>query len=115
MVRGDVQYVRSELEFGGYPAITVQAGIPVEWTIHADETRINSCNNEIYIPALDLSVPLEPGDNVIRFTPEESGVIPYTCWMGMIRSSIYVTDATAEAELVEIDDYAFCCGGTAAP
>ena len=85
----------------------------MEWRIHADESRINSCNNEIYIPAFDLSVPLAPGDNVIRFTPEESGVIPYTCWMGMIRSSIYVTDGPADAELIEIEDYAFCCGGTA--
>ena len=96
VVQGDAQYVYSELEFGGYPVITVQAGIPVEWTLHADESRINSCNNEIYIPAFDLSVPLQPGDNVIRFTAEESGVIPYTCWMGMIRSSIYVTDAPGD-------------------
>ena len=92
VVDGDVQYVRSELEFGGYPVITVRAGVPVEWTIHADESRINSCNNEIYIPEFDLSVPLRPGDNVIRFTPEKSGAIPYTCWMGMIRSTICVTD-----------------------
>ena len=89
---GGEQVVRSELEFGGYPVITVQAGTPVEWTIHAGESRINSCNNEIYIPEFDLSVPLQPGDNVIRFTPERSGAIPYTCWMGMIRSTIYVED-----------------------
>ena len=110
VVQGDTQYVHSELEFGGYPVITVQAGVPVEWTIHADESRINSCNNEIYIPAYGLSVPLTPGDNVIRFTPDAAGVIPYTCWMGMIRSSIYVTGGAGEAELVELEDYApLCC------
>ncbi len=89
-----MQIVRSELEFGGYPTITVQAGIPVTWTIHAEANRINGCNHEIYIPKFDLSVPLEPGDNVICFTPEESGTIPYTCWMGMLRGAIEVTEDT---------------------
>ncbi len=84
------QYVYSELDYGGYPVITVRKGFPVEWTIHAKEGRITSCNNELYIPAYNLSVKLHSGDNVIKFTPEKSGSIPYTCWMGMIRSAIYV-------------------------
>ena len=91
IVQDGVQYIRSELDYGSYPVITVRAGIPVEWTIHAEESRINSCNHEIYIPGLNLSVSLEPGDNLIRFTPDAAGEIPYTCWMGMIRSTIYVT------------------------
>lgn len=90
IVRDNVQTVRSELNYGSYPTITVRAGIPVEWTIHAEESRINNCNHEIYIPAFDLSVPLEPGDNLICFTPDAVGTIPYTCWMGMIHSAIYV-------------------------
>ncbi len=90
VVQDGVQYVRSELDYGAYPVITVRAGIPVEWTLHAEEDRINSCNHELYIPKFDLSVTLEPGDNLIRFTPEAAGAIPYTCWMGMIRSTIYV-------------------------
>lgn len=40
--------------------------------------------------ALDLRVPLRPGDNVVEFTADEPGVIPYTCWMGMLRGSITV-------------------------
>ena len=91
VVQDGVQYVRSELDWGNYPVITVRAGLPVEWTIHAEADHLNSCNSEIYIPAFDLSIPLQPGDNVIRFTPEQEGTIPYTCWMGMIRSTIYVT------------------------
>ncbi len=98
IVQDGVQYIRSELDYGGYPVITVRAGIPVEWTIHAEEDRINSCNHEIYIPKFNLSVPLEPGDNLIRFTPDAAGSIPYTCWMGMIRSTIYVIADAAETE-----------------
>ena len=30
------------------------------------------------------------GENVIEFTPERTGRFPYSCWMGMIRSSITV-------------------------
>lgn len=90
-VQGDVQRVYTELDYGTYPTITVQAGIPVEWTLHADERKLNGCNNEIIIPAYGLTIPLEPGDNVISFTPEESGTIAYSCWMGMIRANIIVT------------------------
>lgn len=87
-----VQVVYSELDWGGYPIITVQEGIPVKWTLHAEEDRLTSCNNELYIPAYDLSVKLQPGDNVIEFIPDKPGTIPYTCWMGMIRSTIFVEE-----------------------
>ncbi len=87
-----VQLVRSELEWRSYPDITVQAGVPVRWVIHAEEDRITGCNNEMVIPALDLRVPLHPGDNVVEFTADEPGVIPYTCWMGMLRGSITVEE-----------------------
>lgn len=85
-----VQLVRSELEWRSYPDITVQAGVPVRWVIHAEENRITGCNNEMVIPSLELRVPLQPGDNVVEFTADEPGVIPYTCWMGMLRGSITV-------------------------
>jgi plastocyanin domain-containing protein len=32
------------------------------------------------------------GENIIEFTPEKTGTIPYSCWMGMIGSSIEVVD-----------------------
>lgn len=89
----NVQKIYTELDYGSYPSITVQAGVPVEWTIHADARKINGCNNEIIIPAYDITMPLEPGDNVISFTPDTSGVIAYSCWMGMIRGSITVVDS----------------------
>ena len=84
--------VHSELEWRGYPDITVKAGLPVRWMIHAAEGRITGCNNEMVIPALNLRVPLQEGDNVIEFTAAEPGVIPYTCWMGMLRGSITVEE-----------------------
>ena len=55
------------------------------------------------MPAYNLDVPLEAGENIVEFTPALSGVVPYTCWMGMIRSSIYVVDDLSDAEAVEAE------------
>ena len=103
VVRDGVQYVYSEVDYGSYPAITVQAGIPVRWTIYADESKLTGCNNEIIVPAYNLDIPLEAGENIVEFTPAQTGVVPYTCWMGMIRSSIYVVDDLSDAEAVEAE------------
>ncbi len=86
------QTVTIELSPRSYAPITVKKGIPVKWIINADTQNINGCNNEILIPKYNISKQLVPGENVIEFTPTEAGTIPYSCWMGMIRSQITVTD-----------------------
>jgi sulfite exporter TauE/SafE len=86
------QVVTTSLSSRGYEPIHVQAGIPVQWHIQADASSINGCNNTIIIPAYSIEKKLEPGDNIIEFTPEESGTVPFSCWMGMIRSQISVSD-----------------------
>ena len=96
VVAGDEQTVWSELDWGGYPIITVQAGVPVTWTLHADEEKLNGCNNALVIPAYGARQALKPGDNIITFTPEEEGIVPYACWMGMIRASIRVVGSMDE-------------------
>lgn len=86
------QVVTTTLSSGGYEPISVQAGIPVQWNIQAEANAINGCNNKIIIPKYNIEKKLEPGDNIIEFTPTESGTIPFSCWMGMIRSQISVYD-----------------------
>lgn len=86
------QYVRTEVDYGSYEAFIVRKGIPVEWTIVVPEGKLNGCNSEIVIPSYDLTVRLHEGENTAFFTPDEAGTIPYGCWMGMIRSSIKVTE-----------------------
>ena len=104
VIQNGAQYVRSEIDFGSYPAITVQVGVPVRWTIVAEEGKLNGCNNEIVIPAYGLTVPLQAGKNIVEFTPEQVGAIAYTCWMGMIRSTIYVVDSLENADAAETVD-----------
>lgn len=91
-----VQTVHTELDYGGYLAITVQAGIPVQWTITAPQEKLNGCNNEIVIPAYGMRVKLSAGENLISFTPESAGTVVYSCWMGMIRSTITVVEDILE-------------------
>ena len=89
-VRNGIQYVESELTSGKYPDITVAAGMPVQWIVHADAKNINGCNYEIYSRELGIEHEFTEGDNVIEFTPEKRGTYEYTCWMGMIKANIIV-------------------------
>jgi hypothetical protein len=93
VVKDGVQTVAIDITSRSYAPITVKKGVPVKWIVRATEDTINGCNNEIIIPAYNISKKLSPGENIIEFTPKEAGVIPYSCWMGMIRSKITVVDA----------------------
>lgn len=89
---GDMQYVDSTLDFGNYPQITVYSGIPVKWTINVSEEVINGCNYKMILNAYGITHEFTPGENVIAFTPGESGTVRYTCWMGMINGTINIID-----------------------
>ncbi|MFT4008270.1 MAG: heavy metal transporter, partial [Lacrimispora sp.] len=98
-IEDGVQVVNSTLSPGKYPNITVQAGVPVKWVIDAPKGSINGCNNRMLIRDLDIEYSFKTGENVIEFTPEKTGKIRYSCWMGMIRGTINVTeDAVAEGD-----------------
>ena len=92
VVNGDYQEVGFDLTPNGYESITVQKGIPVKFHIKAEQQNINSCNGTLVIPEFNSQVDLKAGDNVVEFTPIKAGTIPYSCWMGMINSSIIVVD-----------------------
>lgn len=98
VIKDGVQIVTTQLSPGRYEPIKVQKGIPVRWIIQAERSDINGCNNRIIIPKYDKEKRLAPGDNIIEFTPTESGTVPFSCWMGMIRSTITVVDDISAAE-----------------
>jgi len=88
---GGVQSVLTDFGSSGYYLpFTVQAGIPVKWTIRVKADGLNGCNNPLTIPSYGIRRTLVPGDNLIEFTPKKEGVITYSCWMGMISSRITV-------------------------
>lgn len=90
------QLVTTQLTSRGYEPIVVQQGIPVKWNLQADTKSLNGCNSAIVIPAYNIQKNLVPGDNIIEFIPTESGVVNFSCWMGMIRSTITVTEEVLE-------------------
>lgn len=90
-IKDGVQNVTTSLASGQYEPIQVKAGIPVKWTITAEQGTINGCNGTMVIPQYGIQKTLKTGDNIIEFTPTESGTFTYSCWMGMIRSTITVT------------------------
>lgn len=91
-IKDGVQMVSTSLSSGRYEPITVQAGIPVKWTITAEQGTINGCNNRIFIPEYNIEKRFEVGENIVEFTPTQTGTYVYSCWMGMIRSTITVVD-----------------------
>jgi sulfite exporter TauE/SafE/copper chaperone CopZ len=88
----NAQEISSQLTGYGYPAITVKAGIPVKWTMNAPKGSLNGCNSSLIIPEYKIEKKLAEGDNVIEFTPTRTGTFTYSCWMGMIRSTIKVVE-----------------------
>ena len=97
----DVQIVRSTFSGGRYPNITVKAGTPSSWIIDVPKGALNGCNYRMVLRAYGISHTFSEGEDVIEFTPEETGTVNYTCWMGMIRGKIFVTDEEENESLAE--------------
>lgn len=86
-----VQVIESDLSTSKYPDITVTAGVPVKWIINAPKGSINGCNNKMILQEYGIEYEFKAGENIIEFTPSETGKFRYTCWMGMINGTITVT------------------------
>jgi len=91
-ITGNIQTVTTKITSDSFKQIIVQKDIPVKWTINANESDLNDCNNAMDIPKFKIEKKLVKGKNLVEFTPKESGEIPYSCWMGMIKSKIIVVD-----------------------
>jgi len=85
-----VQIVHSTYSGGSYPKITVSQSIPVKWTITVTKGALTGCNQSIIIPEYGIEYTFFEGENIITFTPTQSGKFKYSCWMGMIRGTITV-------------------------
>jgi len=72
---------------------TLRKGVQVKWVINAKE--LNECNKTIVVPQYNLKIELHLGEQTIDFTPSESGVVPWSCWMGMIPGTFMVIEDPA--------------------
>lgn len=59
----------------------------------APEGSINGFNYRMLINEYGIEYTFHEGENIIEFAPLSQGTFSYSCWMGMIRGTITVTDA----------------------
>lgn len=88
--RSGVQIVRMTQDGYGYhpQTVTVERGRPVR--IIMTSTNPYSCASSFVIPKMKVQKNLQSGENVIEFTPTETGTLPFSCSMGMYSGSIVV-------------------------
>lgn len=75
---------------------TLRKGVPVKWVINGKE--LTECNKVIVVPQYGLEIKLQPGKQIVEFTPTDTGVVPWSCWMGMIPGTFIIVDTESAAE-----------------
>jgi sulfite exporter TauE/SafE/copper chaperone CopZ len=95
------QIIKMDVTARGWSPDTfvLKKGIPVKWIINGEE--ITNCNKAIQVPKLNLQFDIKKGEQIIEFTPTETGTISWSCWMGMIPGTFIVTE-TGQATQNEI-------------
>lgn len=101
VIKGNSQTVQAEVQSDSFPEIVVVKGIPVKWNMHVDKDNLNDCNKEFQVSKLKIDKSLAVGDNIVEFTPNESGNFTYSCWMGMIKSKVIVVDNQSDLKKME--------------
>ena len=84
VVQLDIDYTFKQSEF------KIKKDIPVKFIVNA--IRVTGCSDEVIIRRLNLTTgKLKNGDQgLIEFTPTQAGIIPFSCWMGMINGRFIV-------------------------
>ena len=86
------QVIRMTQSYDGYSpnGFIIAKDIPVKWII--DASAPNSCSSSIISPKLGIKKYLNQGENVIEFTPENTGEIKFSCAMGMYTGKFIIID-----------------------
>lgn len=95
-----VQVVKMTEDSRGYSPnkFTIRKGIPVKWVIDAQEPY--SCASTILISQLNIRQQLTAGENIIQFTPTQTGSLRFSCSMGMYTGVFNVVDANGSSNTV---------------
>lgn len=87
----DFQIIKMDVDWSFKPSqFEIKKGVPVRWEING--INVSGCTNEIVIPQFNIRKKIDSGLNVIEFTPEKEGTIPFSCWMGMQNGRFIVTE-----------------------
>lgn len=70
-------------------SINVEEGFPI--TLIFKRATKEGCGDKVVFPSLNITRDLPVGKNVtVKFTPDQSGEIAFTCGMGMYKGKIVV-------------------------
>ncbi len=88
----DAQIIRITQKANGYfpSTLSVKKGQPVKLIIDSEDSY--TCATSFIMPKAGIRKTLEPGENVLEFTPDKVGVLPFSCSMGMYRGVINVIE-----------------------
>ena len=91
-IENGIQVVRMDQVGGGYKPnkFTIKKGMPVKWIVTAKSP--NACSASIMASKIGVKKILQPGENIIEFTPKETGEIKFSCLMGMYTGKFIVVD-----------------------
>jgi len=81
---------------------TVKKGVPVKWVIDAQAPY--SCASSIIMSKFNIRKNLVAGENIIEFTPTETGSINFSCSMGMYRGSFSVVDESGTGATTTVNN-----------
>lgn len=86
----EVQILNMEQAGRGYipDRLQVEVNRPVRWVINS--TNPYSCASSLVVPSLKINQRLKLGENIIEFTPTQTGTIRFACSMGMYTGVIEV-------------------------
>lgn len=95
-----VQVVRMTQNASGYSpnTFTIKKGVPVKWIITSED--VNTCASSIVSSALNIRTSLNLGENILEFTPNDVGLLKFSCSMGMYRGGFNVIDNNGSSNVV---------------
>jgi len=114
-----VQIVHMTESSTGYSPnkFSIKKGVPVKWIIDAQDPF--SCASSIVVSKLGINKSLVAGENIIEFTPEETGKLPFSCSMGMYTGAFNVYDGdvataveTAVTSATPVQNSGSSCGAS---
>ncbi|OIP99797.1 hypothetical protein AUK40_00425 [Candidatus Wirthbacteria bacterium CG2_30_54_11] len=93
VIKDGVQVVSMTQIASGYKPnkFTIQKGIPVKWVIDSKDPY--SCASSLVASKIGVRKSLTKGENIIEFTPKETGEIKFSCSMGMYNGKFIVVEA----------------------
>lgn len=93
-IENGVQIVKMTQNASGYSpnSFTIKKDIPVKWIINSTDSF--TCAASIVSAKLGVRQGLQQGENIIEFTPTETGPIRFSCSMGMYTGVFNVVDGS---------------------